>query len=207
MRSACSQTFSGSTGSIVDNASRNEYTNTVSGLVSAIDSKFGVFGVTIDIRHSYVADLNIFLIAPDETLIELSTGSGGSGQNYTGTLFTNYANTKISAAKAPFKGNFKPEGSLGVVNNSQNPNSVWKLVIVDTKPKKDSGTLKSWSITFSNKPCKLEPFVNSTLPLVLINTYGKAIPDEPKIWATMRIINNTNGINAVGDSGKFFNQY
>ena len=36
-------------------------------------------------------------------------------------------------------------------------------------------------------------FTSTTLPLILINTYGLSIPDEPKIKAEMKIINNGTG--------------
>jgi subtilisin-like proprotein convertase family protein len=200
-----SQSFTGFGGSIKDNASRNLFSVSVSGLPSTIGTSFGLFGVELNITHTYTADLNIFLIAPDNTLIELSSGNGGSGRNYTNCILTNNANTKIASGKAPFKGSFKPEGSLGVINNGQNPNQAWRLVIVDTKPNKDTGKLVSWNLIFSNTPSKLEPFISSSLPLMLINTHGKAIPDEPKISAGMRLINNTTLPNKLGDSSKFFN--
>jgi hypothetical protein len=183
----------------------NLFSVSVSGLPSTIGTSFGLFGVELNITHTYTADLNIFLIAPDNTLIELSSGNGGSGRNYTNCILTNNANTKIASGKAPFKGSFKPEGSLGVINNGQNPNQAWRLVIVDTKPNKDTGKLVSWNLIFSNTPSKLEPFISSSLPLMLINTHGKAIPDEPKISAGMRLINNTTLPNKLGDSSKFFN--
>jgi subtilisin-like proprotein convertase family protein len=202
--SGMAQIFSGSGGVIQDNGSRNTYNLGVTGL-SNINSGFGVYGVTVNITHSYVSDLNIFLVAPDNTVIELSSGNGGSGQDYNNCVFTNTVNSKIRGARAPFRGSYKPEGSLGVVNNSQNPNSTWSLVIVDTKPNRDSGTLMGWNIIFNNRPSKLEPFVNSNLPLILVNTFGKGIMDDPRIYAKMRIVNNISSPNAVADSGNFFN--
>jgi len=47
-------------------------------------------------------------------------------------------------------------------------------------------------------------FVESNLPLVIIDTYGSEIPDEPRIPAYMGIINNPSGINHVDDP---FNDY
>lgn len=199
------QVYTGFGGTIKDDASRNFYNLPLSGLAGAINSKFGVFGVEVNINHSNVSDLNIYIIAPDNSLIELSSGNGGNGKSYTNCLFTNNSNVSIRAGKAPFKGSYKPEGSLGVLNNGQNPNSTWRLAIVDTKPGKDTGRLLSWSIVFSTSPSKLEPFVNSNLPLILINTFGKSISDEPRISSGMRIINNSNSINALVDSSSFFN--
>lgn len=199
-----SQVFTGYGGKIRDDASQNFYQQTITGLASSTNSKFGVMGVTVNIKHQFDADLNIFLIAPDKTVIELSTGNGGNGKNYDNCIFTNNVKPKISNGKAPFNGSYKPEGSLGVINNGQNPNGEWALLVVDTKRNKDTGSLTSWNIIFTTTPSQLEPFINSNLPLMLINTHGKGINDEPRIWSEMRIINNTNNINALSDSGKYF---
>jgi subtilisin-like proprotein convertase family protein len=198
------QVFSGYGGDIKDNGSKNFYKQNVSGLSNAIDTKFGIMGVNINIKHQYDADLTIFVISPNNTVIELSSGNGGSGKNYDDCTFTNNSSSKISKAKAPFTGSYKPEGSLGVINNGQNPNGEWKLLIVDTKMNKDTGILINWSLIFTNTPSKLEPFINSNLPLILINTHGKAILDEPRIWSEMQIINNASKINAVGDSSQYY---
>ncbi len=49
------------------------------------------------------------------------------------------------------------------------------------------------------------PFTSSNLPIIVINTGGATIPDEPKISATMGIINNADSMrNNVTDS---FNEY
>ncbi len=199
------QVFTGYGGSIKDNGSQNFYKQTVSGIAGSIDSKFGVMAVTVNIKHAYDGDLNIFLIAPNNIVIELSTNNGGSGKNFDNCLFNNNSSTKISVGKAPFSGSFKPEGSLGLLNSiGLNPNGDWRLMIVDTKRNKDTGTLVNWNIIFTSTPSKVESFINSNLPLIVINTHGKAINDEPRIWAEMRIINNSSTNNALSDSVKFF---
>ena len=47
-------------------------------------------------------------------------------------------------------------------------------------------------------------FEGSNLPIVLIDTYGQNIVDEPRISAFMGIIDNQNGLNNINDS---FNDY
>jgi hypothetical protein len=49
-----------------------------------------------------------------------------------------------------------------------------------------------------------QDFESSHLPIVVINTQGSDIRDEPKIDADMGIINNSNGLNNVSDP---FNDY
>ena len=58
------------------------------------------------------------------------------------------------------------------------------------------------SIIYSDPPQWFrEPisFNISNLPLLLIDTYGNEIPDEPRIDAYMGIINNSSGVNHVED--------
>ena len=47
-------------------------------------------------------------------------------------------------------------------------------------------------------------FEESNLPIVIVNTYGENIPDEPRIPAYMGIIDNESGTNNIND---IFNEY
>jgi subtilisin-like proprotein convertase family protein len=187
------QTYNGAGGAIPDDGSTNYYPLTVSGLSPAtIDSTFGLETVCIDITHTWDSDLNISLQAPDGTTIDLTIGNGGSGQNYTNTCFNANASTSIVAGSPPFTGTFRPQGMLGNINNGQNGNGTWNLVIHDTYPFADQGTVLGWSITFGNNPAT-PPFIfsSSDLPIIVINTNNnQSIPDEPKVMADMGIIYN-----------------
>lgn len=200
------QTYSSSTVDTINDYAVNEYSLTVSGLSPAtIDtSNFGLETVCINLTHTWDSDLNIYIIAPDGTSGMLSLGNGGSDDNYTNTCFNLSASTPISSGTAPFTGTFKPQGQMGIVNNGQNGNGVWKLRIVDTYWG-DAGSLLNWSITFGNTPATYVPFVSSNLPIVVINTGTNAIQDEPKVMADMGIIYNGFAVrNYMTDS---FNNY
>ncbi len=202
---AKAQVFTGTGGAISNDSLPNFYAQTVAVTNTSIDNNYGVYGVMVNISHTYDADLNIFLIAPNNYTVELSTKNGGAGDNYSNCIFTANTSVKINIASAPFTGSFKPEGSLGIVNNGQNPNGTWKLLIVDAKKSADAGTLLNWSLIFSSNPSKLIPFTSSNLPLMLINTYNQYIPDEPKVAGRMRIISNDTSLNYLSDSSKFYN--
>ncbi len=67
--------------------------------------------------------------------------------------------------------------------------------------------VNSEDILFSDVPEWFrEPltFEESNLPIIVINTFGQVIPDEPKINVHMGIINNASGINKITDP---FNGY
>jgi hypothetical protein len=51
-------------------------------------------------------------------------------------------------------------------------------------------------------PCVVfcQTFTQSALPIIIINTNGTSIPDEPKVSADMGIIDNFSGVNNVTDT-------
>lgn len=51
----------------------------------------------------------------------------------------------------------------------------------------------------SSRSKTTEAFTESNLPLILINTQGKTIPDEPKITSLMKVINNPDKVNSIYD--------
>lgn len=191
--SAFSQTFTGGSGPINDLAT-NDFPVSVSGLVpSTIDTlNFGLETVCMNFTHTYDADLEIMIIAPDGTGAILSSHNGGGGQDYTNTCFNGYASTSITLIGAPFTGTFLPQGQMGIVNNNQNGNGTWILRVIDSWGG-DAGNMISWSVTFGNTPATYFTFASSNLPLVVINTNNQSIPDDPKIMCDMGIIYNGVG--------------
>ena len=106
--------------------------------------------VTVNITHTYDADLTISLTSPNGSEIILSDGNGGSGDNYTNTVFDDDGNTLIQAGSAPFTGTFVPEESLSTFNDEVS-GGIWTLKIVDGFGL-DIGTLNSWSIEVCGLP-------------------------------------------------------
>jgi len=142
------QTFSGATGNIPDNScnSNNEFQVAVSGIGTLGSSKY-LSSVSLDISHTYVADLEIYLVSPGgTTTIELSTDNGGSGDNYVNTVFADDASQSITSGFAPFTGNFRPEDELSNFNGN-NADGSWILKVCDDS-NLDIGVLNSWSLTF-----------------------------------------------------------
>ena len=57
--------------------------------------------VTLTAYHTWDADLDIYLISPDGTEVELSTDNGSLGDNYIDTTFDDEASTPITSGSAP----------------------------------------------------------------------------------------------------------
>ena len=188
------QIYSGSGGSIPDDGTTNCFTINVPVLFeTSIDTNYGLESVSIRIIHSFVSDLDIALMAPDSTFIELASGLGWDGDNYNNTYFNGNSYSPIIFAWAPFSGTFSPSGDMGIINNGQKGTGDWKLCIRDMRPWSNQGTLVEWSLLFGDEPSKPFHFESSNLPIVVINTHGQFIHDDPKIMAHMGIIDNGPG--------------
>jgi hypothetical protein len=108
----------------------------------------GDVNVHVRLNHTFTGDLQLRLIAPDGTIVNLSNNRGGAGDNMgtgandcsgTSTVFDDSAGTPISAGVAPFAASFRPETPLSALNGKE-MNGIWKLRVSDTA-NIDTGTV------------------------------------------------------------------
>ena len=111
----------------------------------AMDNLILDVNVTINIDHGNTEDLDVVLIAPNSTEIDLTSDNGGFGDNYTTTIFDDAAGTSIVDGTAPFTGRFSPEQALSVLNN-QSPFGTWTLRVTDDNGNDIAGQLNSWTL-------------------------------------------------------------
>jgi subtilisin family serine protease/subtilisin-like proprotein convertase family protein len=100
--------------------------------------------VRLNLGHTYDSNLCIHLLAPDGTDILLANRRGGSGDNFTGTVFSDAAGTSIGSGYAPYSSTYRPETPLAAVDG-KNARGTWQLVIED-RAAGNAGTLNSWSL-------------------------------------------------------------
>jgi subtilisin-like proprotein convertase family protein len=202
------QKFSGTGGKITDDAIPSIFSIKVAGLPNKIDGSFGLEKACVNITHTWDNDLSIYLVSPDGSVVDLARRNGGGHDNYTNTCFSQNAEGSINRGDPPFTGSFLPEVPMGGLNNGQNPNGTWKLYVVDTYPREESGSLISWSITFSKDPAQPYEFTSSTLPIVVIQSAGVPILDEPKTKVHMHLIDNGPGkVNYMKDKANGYNGF
>jgi subtilisin-like proprotein convertase family protein len=118
----------------------------VASLEIAAPGLVAVVAVQVDIRHPFAADLDIYLAAPGGT-IELSTDNGGSGDDYTGTVFVDTAPGVIGTAgynTAPFTGLYRPEQPLAGLYGTAHQGT-WSLRVADDAAN-DTGTLLGFAL-------------------------------------------------------------
>ena len=97
--------------------------------------------VTISIQHDWNNDLDISLISPSGTVIELSTDNGNDGENdYTNTVFDQEAGASITSGSSPFTGTFIPEGDLSSLYGEMSGGD-WTLSVDDDFGFEDGGQI------------------------------------------------------------------
>jgi gliding motility-associated-like protein len=129
----------------------------VSGVAPAMLGPGMISKVCINVQHSWIDDIDVFLVSPGGQFMELTTDNGRDGNNYTKTCFSPSATQPINynnpfgapAIYTPFTGSFVPEGDWSYLyQGGTNPaNGKWSLLVLD-----DTyglmGKLLSWDITF-----------------------------------------------------------
>jgi subtilisin family serine protease/subtilisin-like proprotein convertase family protein len=112
--------------------------------IPAQTSRLTDVNVTLNLKHTWLADLDIYLISPSGTRVELVTDLNSNEPFMTNTTFDDQAPQSILNGASPFTGKFRPEGKL-LDLNGENPSGVWTLEITDDN-QQDFGTLFSWSL-------------------------------------------------------------
>jgi uncharacterized repeat protein (TIGR01451 family) len=130
-----------------------DFTTVTSDIVVTDDDTVLDVEVRLNITHTYDRDLDIFLIGPDNTRVELTTDNGGSSNDFIDTIFDDEATTPITDGTAPFTGRFRPEGSLATLDG-QPATGTWTLEVTDDAGV-DEGELVSWDLilTYEDRPC------------------------------------------------------
>ncbi|MBE8987078.1 proprotein convertase P-domain-containing protein [Nostoc sp. LEGE 12450] len=117
--------------------------------VSGLTGSIADVNITLNISHDWDSDLDVFLISPTGTRVELFTDVGSIDNNFTNTTLDDEAATSITVGTAPFTGSFKPEKLLSAFDN-QNPNGTWKLEVTDDESL-ITGRLNNWSLQFTTQ--------------------------------------------------------
>ena len=145
--------------------------------------------VHVSIDHTYIGDISINLLTPDNKLIKLSQNLGDKLKDYTNTVFDQEAEDPIVFAIPPFTGSYRPFESLSSLRG-KNLNGRWRLIIEDNF-EGVSGFLKEFSIAACYKG---EVLSDSDLDMIA------DIDDNcPNIANTDQLDSDANGIGDICD--------
>ena len=122
------------------------------GLPTSLDGCFAIKSLTIDsIIHTWVSDLNIYLISPANDTLEISSGNGGSGDDYINAVFidtsNNYIQNYTTGGILPGVYHIQDSAGLAKMHNGQDPNGEWQLWVYDDAGG-DNGTIEQWTLEF-----------------------------------------------------------
>jgi len=170
----------------------------VSGYTNNVSSS-SIF-VQMNLTHTYVGDLDIFLESPSGERIGISnrTGnSGNGGDNFTSTVFADSGAAILPTTGAPYTGLYKPWNLLFTVascalttthtsfaslgGGSLNPNGTWNLRVYD-RAGVDTGRVVNWSITFpssQNSCASVSNAIGVTIlpvPSLILFSPGSGVP-------------------------------
>jgi subtilisin-like proprotein convertase family protein len=179
----------------------------VFGLPDSLKSEgFGLEAVCLHVEHESVNRLIITLFAPDGTRVKLTHLNGrDEADHLTNTCFGEEGKY-FPLEHPPYYGGYQPVLPLGVVNNGQNPNGVWRLMISEFQGEDYEGQLVQWSLTFGKHPARYDTILSdSQLPILSFDTHGNDIPTDPKITARLRIADHAP--DAVNRSSGPFNGF
>lgn len=110
----------------------------------------GDLKVQLSITHSFVSQLDGYLISPDGQRIELFEAVGGSDDHFDRTIFDDDSPVNITRSRPPFRGNFqtgaivKRQPGLSSLKG-KNLQGVWQLMIRSSRSDR-SGILHDWAL-------------------------------------------------------------
>ena len=106
--------------------------------------------VTLNITHTWAADLDVYLNAPTGTWVLLFAKVGFYGENFVNTVLDDEASTSITSGSAPLSGSYRPQEALSTFDGEPSF-GWWVLGIVDAL-EGETGTLDSWSLELCGVP-------------------------------------------------------
>ncbi len=130
----------------------------ISGRIKDLDVRIN------SIDHSFVGDLKVELVSPDNAttvrLIEHVGGPNNGGDDLVDTVFDDEAATAIGAgaSAAPYTGSFRPQADQLGRFDGKEQQGTWKLRVSD-RYENDTGSLLSWGLTIRTAQC--DPDVNA----------------------------------------------
>ena len=123
--------------------------------------------IMFDIDHPNDQNLDLALISPNFTFVDLFSGVGGTGQNFRNTILDDGAPISIADGAAPFTGRFRPLNPLAAFDG-QPFNGTWILLLTDNNPS-DVVRLNSWSLSVGSITV-----ASSNVPIMLPGPGGSA---------------------------------
>ena len=151
----------------------------------------------LDISHSYVGDLYVYLSDPFGGNITLFEEVGGSGDNFSNTILRDDAAVSIYDGSAPFSDVYRPQDPFSTYIG-ENPNGEWTLEIYD-EYSGDGGSLNIWSLSVNGEvfdSVDVPVTIDSVEPNIVYSTIDVSLGDSE--FSAGSITLNSERLDAFG---------
>ena len=125
-------------------ATDNDDGATIATINITFDAPIQDLNVLVDLTHTWLEDLSLYLETPEGKRYLMSSSLGGSGDDYTQTYFDQEAIIAIEEGTPPFTGSFRPVQDLSSLYGMSSK-GLWKLVVLD-QYKEDTGSLRAFEL-------------------------------------------------------------
>jgi subtilisin-like proprotein convertase family protein len=137
--------------------------------LEVVGQGFSVSDVSVrleELQHPYIADLRVWLIAPNGVSVQM-LNNVGSGADLRYTVFNDNAPT-LQGASPPFTGTFRPNTALPALGQliGLPADGVWRLRVADTAAG-DTGRVAAWGLELCG--AAIPPTGGARVMLPLIN--------------------------------------
>ncbi|NUO53408.1 MAG: DUF4215 domain-containing protein, partial [Polyangiaceae bacterium] len=109
------------------------------------------FAVVVNITHTYDGDLVLTIDPPAANPVVMSQQIGGSGENYTSTVFSSDSTTPITTGVPPYTGVFAPAPGSFATTVGTSPAGTWTFTVQDNAGS-DVGAINSWKVVGCVQP-------------------------------------------------------
>ncbi|MBL0333943.1 MAG: proprotein convertase P-domain-containing protein [Chitinophagaceae bacterium] len=170
--------------------------------------------ITINMTHTWDADMIINLKAPNGQVLNLVNARGGSGDNFTNTVISSASATSLATGTSPFTGTFAadanalnaptafPQTTTSFPALFGTGNGTWTLAMRDNALG-DFGILTNWVVTVNYTippPAVWSPvtglFLDAGMTIPYTGTAVQTIYASPNATTTYSAIATVNGCNS-----------
>ena len=101
--------------------------------------------VTVNVAHTWMSDLDLYLVSPQETVVHLAPrGTGDSLNGYVDCRFDDEAALAVTQGFYPFTGRYRPLEPLSGLDGTSTAGT-WRLRAVDRAPR-DEGSISDFTL-------------------------------------------------------------
>jgi extracellular elastinolytic metalloproteinase len=131
----------------------------------------GNLSLRINLSHTFIGDLDTYLISPSGTRVLLFSRQGSTSNGFNGTLSMTAANSVTgwpTSSTTQITGDWRPQGDFSAFNG-QNLSGTWRIEVTD-QAGGDFGSLDSWALVGGSSELSTLSDANGAFTLPNLNS-------------------------------------